>query len=444
MSSFMSDLLSDKKAMWILGIGASLILILGFGFVLVFFNLYNERSNSPIATTDTALLITQAVQTIQADYTQQAMDTSGIPSDTPSPEMDISPTSEPSEQDTVLELIPTSTPSAIPPTETRVIPSLTPVPVVCNSAQFVRDVSVMDNTPFSPDTPFEKTWRIKNTGSCTWSQDYKLGFNSGNSMNAVQSVALPHRVVPNETVDITVPMKSPGITGFYRGDWLLISPEGVRFGTGSSGTGTLYVAIMVMNLTNPNLVYDFAANYCKADWNSGFGKLPCPGTSSGTEGFVTLLDMPKLENRQEDELTLWTHPQSAQKGWISGIYPEFNIQPGHRFIAWVGCLADSKGCNVTFRLDFFNTKTGVVKSLGVWSEVYDEKITEIDLDLSEHAGKSVQFYLTVEITGGDPARANAFWFVPGIIQGSVPQITPTPTETPTTTPTPTETPTVAP
>jgi hypothetical protein len=74
----------------------------------------------------------------------------------------------------------------------------------------------------------------------------------------------------------------------------------------------------------------------------------------------------------------------------------------------------------------------------------DEKITEIDLDLSEHAGKSVQFYLTVEITGGDPARANAFWFVPVIIQGSVPQITPTPTETPTTTPTPTETPTVAP
>lgn len=220
---------------------------------------------------------------------------------------------------------------------------------------------------------------------------------------------------------------------------MLSSPSGVRFGTGSSGTSTLYVLIRVVNLSNPNLVFDFAANYCKAEWYSGVGKLPCSGTSSGTEGFVTLLDTPKLENRQEDELALWAHPESIQKGWISGLYPEFNIQPGHRFIAWVGCLADSKGCNVTFRLDFLNTKTGTYKSLGIWPEIYDGNITVIDMDLSEHAGKSVQFYLTVEITGGDPARANAFWFVPGIVQGPVPSATPTSTLTPTATSTPTST-----
>jgi hypothetical protein len=339
-------------------------------------------------------------------------------------------------------LVPTFTPTwtttPIPPT--RIVPSLTPVPVVCNSAQFVRDVTVQDNTPFGPDTTFAKTWRVKNTGSCTWTQDYSLVFVSGNAMGA-KNIVLPTKVGPGQTVDLSVTMKTPNNTGSYRGDWMLSSPSGTRFGTGSSGTGTLYVSIRVVNLDNPNLVYDFAAKYCKAQWESGVGILPCPGTSSGTEGFVTLLDTPKLENRQENELTLWTRPNNAQNGWISGTYPEYTIQPGQHFIAWVGCLADSKGCNVIFRLDFLNTKTGSVKSLGVWQEVYDGLVTVIDLDLSHHAGKTVRFILTVEVAGGDPGRANAFWFVPGIVQGAVSTatVTPTATATATSTATPTAT-----
>jgi hypothetical protein len=313
--------------------------------------------------------------------------------------------------------------------------------VACNSAQFVRDITVMDNTPFSPDATFVKTWRVKNTGSCTWTQDYNLVFISGNSMGAKQTVAFPAKVAPNQTIDLSVTMRAPTNKGTYRGDWMLSSPNGTRFGTGSSGTGTLYVAIKVMNMVNPSLVYDFAANYCKAQWQSGAGKLPCPGTSSGTEGFVTLLDAPKLENRQEDELTIWAHPQNIQNGWISGMYPGFTIQSGHHFIAWVGCLEDSKGCNVTFRLDFLNTKNGQVKNLGAWQEIYDGIVTVIDLDLSQHEGKVVQFILTMDVTGGDPIRANAFWFVPGIVQGAKPSATPTPRPSPTQTPTSTRTPT---
>jgi hypothetical protein len=196
-----------------------------------------------------------------------------------------------------------------------------------------------------------------------------------------------------------------------------------------------------MSLANPDLAYDFAANTCKAEWHSGAGKLPCPGTSSGNEGFVTLLDHPNLESRQEDGLALWVHPQRIEKGWITGMYPEFYIRTGHRFQAWVGCLADSKGCQVNFRLDFLNTKTGAVKNIGFWQEAYDEKVTVINLDLSQHAGKTVKFIFTVEVAGGDPGRANAFWFVPGILYIPPPTETPTPTNTPSVTPTPSSTPT---
>ena len=123
------------------------------------------------------------------------------------------------------------------------------------------------------------------------------------------------------------------------------------------------------------------------------------------------------------------------------MYPEFIIQPDHHFTTWVGCLADSKGCNVNFRLDFLNLETGKIRNLGSWREIYDGQVTKIDLDLSDHAGKRVRFILTVEVKGGNPALANAFWFVPGIIT-QVPA--PAPTETPTPTTTPTETPTEEP
>jgi hypothetical protein len=441
MSNFLSDLSSNKKVMWVFGIGIIVILLLGFGVILLFWNMVSQQGKPVVATLDPALFHTQAVQTIQAELTLQAAEAFVIPTETPSPELVETQTPSPTPVQESGQL----TPTPIPATATMIVPSLTPVPVVCNSAQFIRDVTVIDDTPFAPDTLFVKTWRLRNTGNCTWTRDYSLVLVSGNPMDSKRVVSLPHKVEPNQTIDISVSMKSPSSLGSYRGDWMLSTPSGERFGTGSRGTETIYVSIKVMRLSSPGLVYDFAANYCKAQWQSGFGKLPCPGTSSGNEGFVTLLDMPKLEYRQEDELTLWTHPQSDQKGWISGMYPEFTIKNGHRFIAWVGCLADSKGCNVNFRLDFLNTKSGSVKNLGVWHEVYDGKVTVIDLDLSQHAGKNVKFIFTVEVAGGNPARANAFWFVPGIVQAPTPTptgtSTPTPTETSTPTPTETSTPT---
>jgi hypothetical protein len=332
-----------------------------------------------------------------------------------------------------------------------IVPTFTPKPIVCDSAQFVRDVSVGDNSPFAPGATFVKTWRLKNIGSCIWNQNYDLVFVSGDAMGAKLVIPLPKSVEPGQTIDISATMKAPNKAGIYRSDWMLSNASGTRFGIGSKGNQSFWVQIRVMNLENPNLAYDFAANYCKAEWSSGAGRLPCPGNSGASEGFVILLDSPKLENRQEDEWALYTHPNNHNRGWISGIYPEFTIKSNHHFITWVGCLADSKGCNVNFRLDFKNLKTGSTKNLGSWHQIYDGEVTKIDLDLAEHAGKNVRFILTVEINGGNPALANAFWFVPGIVQGSVPTATmtvapatETPTEQPTDTPTPTETPTVGP
>ena len=79
--------------------------------------------------------------------------------------------------------IPTSTP--ITPTPTTSAPTSTSIPTeaACiDSAAFVADVTIPDYSVVAPNTPFTKTWRLKNTGSCTWNSSYLVAYLSGTTM----------------------------------------------------------------------------------------------------------------------------------------------------------------------------------------------------------------------------------------------------------------------
>jgi hypothetical protein len=272
-------------------------------------------------------------------------------------------------------------------------------------------------------------------------------------------IPLTGRVNPNETVNLSVNLTAPGRPGTFRGSWMLRNASGALFGIGLKVDSAFWVQIKSVPSASSSAVYDFAATICAAEWRSAAGKLSCLGPS-GPQGYASLSNNPELENRKEDEITLLAHPNSAGNGWISGTYPLITVHDGDRFSARIGCLANSNGCNVRFKLDYLN-QNGVLRSLGSWNEVFDGNITTIDLDLSALQGRSVRFVLTVEVRGGNPDRANAFWFVPTIRHSAPPPpntptftptwtpsltpsltLTPTPTLTPTITetPTPTETP----
>jgi Ig-like domain from next to BRCA1 gene len=47
---------------------------------------------------------------------------------------------------------------------------------------FFLDVTVPDNTQFTAGASFTKTWRLRNTGTTTWSTAYRLYFITGNQM----------------------------------------------------------------------------------------------------------------------------------------------------------------------------------------------------------------------------------------------------------------------
>ncbi|MBS3919496.1 MAG: hypothetical protein KG012_11480 [Deltaproteobacteria bacterium] len=104
-----------------------------------------------------------------------------------------------------------------------------PSPPCTDGAQFVADVTIPDNTQMQPNQGFTKTWRLRNTGSCTWGSGYSLVFVGGTQMGAPGSVSVPS-VAPNGTADISVPMIAPSSAGAYQGNWQMRNPKGQTFG----------------------------------------------------------------------------------------------------------------------------------------------------------------------------------------------------------------------
>ncbi len=344
------------------------------------------------------LINTAAAQTVVAQLTEIAPKSptpgSPVPSLLPSP--------------TLLPTItqPPGTPIPTAPPTSR--PTSTPLP--CNWAQFVKDVTVPDDTQMTAGTTFTKVWRLKNIGSCTWTPAYAVVFVSGDAMGG-NTTPLPRNVPPGDSVDVGVNMTAPASAGTYKGNWML-RDQNTRFGIGANGSSPFWVQIKVISPPDHGVVYNFADSYCSASWSSGAGNLTCPGKPGDASGFVIRLTEPQLENRNENEPTIWTQPQNVDNGYIQGIYPAFPIKTGDRFIADIGCLKDNNDCNVFFELDYQVSGGDIVK-LGEWNEVYDGNITRVDQDLSGLDGKSVVFILKVRANGSAKGDA-AFWLVPQI------------------------------
>jgi hypothetical protein len=143
----------------------------------------------------------------------------------------------------------TETVNTPPPTETTP-PNNTSTPSCINKAEFVKHLNVSYNTQFKPNVPFAKVWLVKNTGTCTWSSEYKLIFFDGDQMGAATELVLGHEVPPGETVDLRVNLLAPPNPSAYENQWLLQDDTGQNFGVGTSGIEPLRVQIVVVSPLN--------------------------------------------------------------------------------------------------------------------------------------------------------------------------------------------------
>jgi hypothetical protein len=127
-----------------------------------------------------------------------------------------------------------TTATVVSPTSTQIVavqPTAASAPVVTgcqDSAQYVSDDG-MDGTTYASNTAFTKTWRLKNTGSCTWNSSYMVFQISGTYMTQQPGYwILPQgqTVAPGQTVNISVGMTSPVDNGNYQSYWGLKNTAG--------------------------------------------------------------------------------------------------------------------------------------------------------------------------------------------------------------------------
>lgn len=142
----------------------------------------------------------------------------------------------------------TAEPSHTPQPTATTPPTNTPPPTVtsvpCNRASFVSDVNYPDESEITIDLNFTKTWRLQNTGSCTWTSGYKIIFSHGDRMDAPGEVQLTGgTVAPGQTVDVSVNLKAPHDPGTYKGYFKLKSSDGAVFGIGAAGSNPFWTEI---------------------------------------------------------------------------------------------------------------------------------------------------------------------------------------------------------
>jgi hypothetical protein len=105
-------------------------------------------------------------------------------------------------------------------------------------------------------------------------------------------------------------------------------------------------------------------------------------------------------------------PSNGSNGYVTGRFPAITIQNGDHLKSLIGCLDKRQNCNVLFQVSYV-ANGGPITALGGWNEVSEGSFTNVDIDLSSLAGKSVEFIFTVQ-NNGTSTDDRAFWVAPHV------------------------------
>lgn len=135
----------------------------------------------------------------------------------------------------------------------------TNAPDCTNSASFVADVTIPDNTNVAGGTTFTKTWRVSNTGTCVWGPDYTLTYYSDERLGAPDAVPLAI-TYPGQTADISVDFTAPNTTGNHRGNFVIKNPAGLIMKVGDDSRLWVIINVTVTTTITPTATATALAN----------------------------------------------------------------------------------------------------------------------------------------------------------------------------------------
>jgi len=360
------------------------------GLLIVFLiSSCNLPSKAP-ADDDPNVVFTQAALTVAAQLNQAGNNF-------------FTPTLPPAQPTNTQITLPTSAPTSTP------ISSPTPV---CDQAAYIKDVNYFDGTVVTPGTTFKKTWRLKNTGTCTWA-GYTLIFDNGEEMNA-QPDLIP-TVAPGQEVDVSVTFTAPSDPKTsVRSYWRVRSPSGVLLPVlGGYQQKSFFIDIKVAYTSSG---YDFYTRADSAVWITSAGNISFGGPDSNSDGFAMYKDGQKVEGGSKPNRLLETHPEFVDDGVISGRFPAYTVVHGEHFTAQIGFLALPDGTcgagNAKFQLNY-REGGGPVTNVQSWTETCNNGLTTINVDLTPLAGKTLEFILAV-LANGSSSQDWAVWVNPQI------------------------------
>jgi hypothetical protein len=348
-----------------------------------------------------AVLTQSGFETLQAQLTQLSQQA------TPSPSATIQATAS------------ITLPSQAPIYSSPVVSASTASGSFCDWAGFVRDVTIPDGTVLSPGATFTKTWRLENKGTCTWTRQYSLVYSGGNQLGASNTVPLSISIEPGQSVDVSIEMVAPSTPGSYISYWMLSNASGKVFGLGEQANGVLWVNIQVANPNqqSPGLALNMAQDYCGAVWTSGAGSLPCPGSVNLTTGSIYISYDVAMEGGSVSTLpALIAIPNDGSGGYVSGVFPLYQVATGDHLTTTMGCLNDFLNCDVIFEIKY-RDESGTEHYLGSWGQTRDGYNLDVNIDLSSLAGTSVQIILNVT-NNGSSTDDRAFWLFPAVWHAS--------------------------
>jgi hypothetical protein len=182
-------------------------------------------------TPDVNLIFTQAAQTVAAQLTQTA---AAQPTNTPQPTSTNTP--EPSPTQPILTGLPL--PGAAG-TGTAVIPTLS-LPTLALATATRAVVSTGDkcvwqrNDPadgsvIDPKKQFDIVWYLQNSGTTTWTKNYKVRYYVGDLFVDRREVNLPEEVQPNQVGRAIMDATAPATAGTYKATFVLTNEQGINF-----------------------------------------------------------------------------------------------------------------------------------------------------------------------------------------------------------------------
>jgi len=125
-------------------------------------------------------------------------------------------------------------------------PTQTPKPD-CTERAKLEGETIPDQSNFLPGDFFEKTWILRNVGTCTWTPDYSIIFVGGEQMNGESPTAIGKTVSPDGEIEISLPLEAPPTDGYYESFWKLQNESGEQFGLGEESAVALWIKIDVGN-----------------------------------------------------------------------------------------------------------------------------------------------------------------------------------------------------